>query len=76
MTNVMIFHSELPSYLSSVATTLQHLRIEFSYHNPYVMPELAIATQTFLYRARLLTRRLLEQGYVEIVTTDVLWSSS
>ena len=46
-TNVMIFHSELLTFLSSVATYLQHLHIEFSYHSSYVMPEITVTIQTF-----------------------------
>ena len=46
-TNTMTFHSVLSIFLLSLATSLQHLRMEFSYHNSYVMPELAVATQTF-----------------------------
>ena len=37
----------LSTFLSSVATSLQHLCMEFSYHNSYVIPELAVTTQTF-----------------------------
>ena len=33
--------------ISSAATSLQHLRMEFSYHDSYVMPKLAVTTQTF-----------------------------
>ena len=43
----MKFHSELSTFLLSVVTSLQHLRYELSYHNSYVMPELAVTTQTF-----------------------------
>ena len=41
------FHSELSTLISSVAISLQHLPMEFSYHNSYVMPELAVTTLTF-----------------------------
>ena len=43
----MNFHSELPTFLSSLATSLQHLRMEFSYHNSYVILELVVTTHTF-----------------------------
>ena len=33
-------HSVLSTFLLSVATSLQYLRMEFSYNNSYVMPEL------------------------------------
>ena len=42
----MTFHSDLSTSLSSVATSLQHLHMEFSYHTSYIMPELAVTTQT------------------------------
>ena len=54
----MDFSFIFSTFLSSVATSLQYLRIEFS----YVMPELAVTTQTFLYRARLLKIWLLGHG--------------
>ena len=37
----------MSTFLSSVATCLQHLHMECSYHNSYVMHELAVNTQTF-----------------------------
>ena len=39
---MMIFHSELSTF-HSVATSVPHLRMEFSYHND--LPELAVAAQ-------------------------------
>ena len=47
-----------------MAASLQLLRVDFSYHNSYVMSRLAVTTQTFgIDSARILTIRLLEQGY-------------
>ena len=46
-TKGMFFHAELATFLSSVATSLPHLRVQFLYHNSYVIPELAITTRTF-----------------------------
>ena len=46
-TNAMTFPSMQSTFLLSVATSLQHLPMEFPYHNWKVMPELAINTQTF-----------------------------
>ena len=43
---IIVLGFDIP-FLSSVALSLQHLCMEFSYHNPYVMPELAVTTQTF-----------------------------
>ena len=60
---MLTFHSEwstLPLYL---ATSLHDLRMEYSYHNSYVMPELTETTQA-LYRARTLKNLVLEQGYI------------
>ena len=75
----MTFHSVLSIFLSSVATSLQHLRMVFSYHNWYVMPELAVTMQTFctaLYFLKLCfwNMFMLQQDW--IITTEVLWSSS
>ena len=61
-TNAMTFQSVLSNFLSCVASSLKHLRVEFSYY-AYVMSELAGTTRTF-FHYRLLTIRLLEQGYV------------
>ena len=36
-TNAMTLHSVLSIFLSSVATFLQHLRMDFSYYNSYVI---------------------------------------
>ena len=60
----MTFHSKLSTFLSSVATSLQRLSMGFSYHNSYVLPEHAKNYADCLYRARLLTIRLLEQSYI------------
>ena len=62
----MTFHFVLSTFLSFEATSLQYMRMEFSYHNSYVMLVLAVTTTyaDFLYQARLLTIRLLEHGYV------------
>ena len=53
-------------FLSSVAISLQHLRIKFSYHNSYFIhvPEIV---GTFLYRAG-----LLEQGYIVTIYKSAL----
>ena len=57
MTKIYNKRDDFPSiFLSSVATSLQHQLTKFSHHNSYVMQELA-----HLYRARLLTIRLLAQ---------------
>ena len=65
MTNVMTkIHSELLTLLSSVTTFLQQLPVEFRYHKSYLMSELSRNYADFLFRARLLTNTLLEQGYV------------
>ena len=40
-------YSVLSNFLLSVATYHQHLRKKFSYHNPYIMPELAKTMLTF-----------------------------
>ena len=50
-------------FLTSVATSLRQLHMEYSYQNSYVITDLAVTTQTF-YRARLLTIRLHEEGYI------------
>ena len=55
----MIFHSVLSTFLSSVETSLQHLRMEFSYHISYVM-QFWRNYADFLYRARFATIRLLD----------------
>ena len=39
----MTFHS----LLLTILHLWKHLRMEFSYHNSYVMPEIAITAQTF-----------------------------
>ena len=45
--NLRIYQlGKLSTYLSSVATSLQYLLMEFSYHNSYIMPELAVSRQT------------------------------
>ena len=38
------------NFLSSVATSLQHLRMGYSKHNSYVMPEIAVTMQIFVTR--------------------------
>ena len=60
MTKRNDFSFRIVNLLSSVAIFPQHLRMELSYHNPYVMAELAETMRTSLYRARFLTVRLLE----------------
>ena len=45
--NGMHFHYVLSTFLSSVATSRQHLGMEFSYYSSYVMTELVVSTQTF-----------------------------
>ena len=51
------FHSVLSTFLSSVGKSVQHLRMEFSCQNSYVMSELAGNT------CRLLTIRLVGEGF-------------
>ena len=68
-TNAMTFHSVLSIYLSSVATSLQHVRMEFSYHNSCVMPELAVCAQTFC-----IDLDVLQLGYCKSVVLLHDWS--
>ena len=46
----MTFHPVLSTFLSSVATSLQHMGKEFSYHNSYVMSERVVTSQFFVSR--------------------------
>ena len=46
-TNAMTSHSVLSTFLSFVATSLQHLHLEFLYYSLKVMPELAEIVGTF-----------------------------
>ena len=45
---MMTSHSAMLTFLSSLETSLQHLRMELSHHNSNVMPELVVTN--FLYR--------------------------
>ena len=44
---VLVFSNPILKLKSFVATSLQHLRMAYSYHYSYVMPELVVTTQTF-----------------------------
>ena len=66
----MTINSELSTFLSSVATSLDHLRMELSQLTNYAR---ACRNYTdFLHRTKNLTVRLLEQGYVAKILNSSL----
>ena len=68
----MTYHSDLSTFLSSVSTFLQYLRMNCSYHNSYVMQELAMTTQISYNKAPGIGLCCYK---IEVINTKVLWSS-
>ena len=61
--------------LLSVVIFQHHQRMEFTFHNSYVILERCAQYSDFMERAWLLTQQLLKQGYVEVIAAQIIWSS-